>query len=116
MFTLLFQVLLTEHANWQEAIADTIRNVNKLNEIAKTDSSYIRPIALIQAEDKNREVNVEFLKNHLVNVEKISSETIAIATGSQRELDGINLFDPNCKILYIITVEALKEGWDCSFA
>ena len=109
-------IMLTEHANWQEAIADTIRNVNKLNEIAKTDSSYIRPIALIQAEDKNREVNVEFLKNHLVNVEKISSETIAIATGSQRELDGINLFDPNCKILYIITVEALKEGWDCSFA
>ena len=54
--------------------------MNKLNEIAKTDSSYIRPIALIQAEDKNREVNVEFLKNHLVNVEKISSETIAIAT------------------------------------
>ena len=41
-------IMLTEHANWQEGIADTIRNVNKLNEMAKTDSSYIRPIALIQ--------------------------------------------------------------------
>ena len=41
---------------------------------------------------------------------------IAIATGDQRELDGIDLFDPQCPIEYVITVEALKEGWDCSFA
>src|SRR5690606_28970731 len=38
------------------------------------------------------------------------------ATGSQKELDGINLFDPACQIRYVITVEALQEGWDCSFA
>ena len=39
-----------------------------------------------------------------------------MATGIQRELDGLNLFEPTCKIEYIITIEALKEGWDCSFA
>lgn len=39
-----------------------------------------------------------------------------IATGDQRELDDINLFDPQCPIEYVITMEALKEGWDCSFA
>jgi type III restriction enzyme len=39
-----------------------------------------------------------------------------VVTGTQRELDGINLFSPDCKIEYIITIEALKEGWDCSFA
>src|SRR4029079_2960201 len=38
------------------------------------------------------------------------------ATGNQRELDGVNLFDPACKIEHVITVDALKEGWDCSFA
>jgi type III restriction enzyme len=48
--------------------------------------------------------------------EKIPREKIAIATGDQRELDGVNLLDPNNKIEYIITVEALKEGWDCPFA
>jgi len=31
-------------------------------------------------------------------------------------LDGINLFDTNCEIEYVITIEALKGGWDCSFA
>jgi type III restriction enzyme len=43
-------------------------------------------------------------------------ERIAVATGEQRELDAINLFDPACPVEFIITVEALKEGWDCSFA
>lgn len=40
----------------------------------------------------------------------------AIATGDQRELDSIDLFDHTCPIEYVITIEALKEGWDCSFA
>ncbi len=39
-----------------------------------------------------------------------------MVTGEQRELDDVNLFDRNCQIDYVITVEALKEGWDCSFA
>ena len=46
----------------------------------------------------------------------IDAAKIAVATGAQRELDGINLADPACPIEYVITVQALKEGWDCSFA
>ncbi len=53
---------------------------------------------------------------HLVEQEKIPREKIAVVTGDQKELDGINLFAPDCKIDFVITVEALKEGWDCSFA
>ena len=41
---------------------------------------------------------------------------IAIVTGTQKELDGIDLFARICPIDYVVTVEALKEGWDCSFA
>jgi type III restriction enzyme len=41
---------------------------------------------------------------------------IKIATGDQKELDGIDIFKANEPTQYIITVEALKEGWDCSFA
>ncbi len=56
------------------------------------------------------------LKKHLMEVEQIPEEKITMAAGDQRELDGINLFDPQCPIESVITVEALKEGWDCSFA
>ncbi|MCV5991397.1 hypothetical protein OFO94_35590, partial [Escherichia coli] len=66
--------------------------------------------------NKKGEVTVEVLKDHLINQLGIDEDKIAVATGSQRELDGSNLFDQNCLIEYIITIEALKEGWDCSFA
>jgi type III restriction enzyme len=56
------------------------------------------------------------LLKHLVEQEKIPREKIAVVTGDQKELDGINLFAPDCPIDFVITVEALKEGWDCSFA
>ncbi len=52
----------------------------------------------------------------LIAQENIAPERIAVATGTQRELDGVNLFDPACPVEVVITVEALKEGWDCSFA
>lgn len=110
-------IILTEHQNWQDAIRDTVINRNKLAIDAQKDmDDYIRPIALFQAEAKNGEVTVEVLKAYLIDELKIDEEKIAVATGTQRELDGLNLFDKKCVIEYIITIEALKEGWDCSFA
>lgn len=109
-------IVLTEHQNWQDAIQDAVITRNKLALDAQKDTSYIRPIALFQAEDKRGEVTVEVLKQHLIKDLNIDESKIAIATGNQRELDGLDLFDPQCPIEYIITIEALKEGWDCSFA
>jgi type III restriction enzyme len=31
-------------------------------------------------------------------------------------LEGISLLDPACEVDFVIMVQALKEGWDCSFA
>ncbi|MFM8332520.1 MAG: hypothetical protein ACKN9T_12595 [Candidatus Methylumidiphilus sp.] len=73
-------------------------------------------MVLFQAQDRGQEVTVEVLKQYLIDNENIAAERIAIATGEQRELDSLNLFDPACAVDFIITVEALKEGWDCSFA
>jgi type III restriction enzyme len=109
-------IMLTEHQNWQEALHDAILTRNKLAEAAGEDEDYIRPITLIQAESSDREVTVEVVKKHLMESENIPANRIAIATGAQRELDGINLYDPACTIEYVITMEALKEGWDCPFA
>ncbi len=109
-------IVLTEHQNWQDAVQDAVITRNKLNIDAQKDEDYIRPIALFQAENKNGDVTVEILKDHLINQLGIAEDKIAVATGSQRELDGINLFEQSCPIEYIITIEALKEGWDCSFA
>lgn len=109
-------IMLSEHDTWQNAVNGAIAARASLAEEADKDPDYIRPIVLFQAQPKNQEVTVDALKKHLMEVEQIPEHKIAVATGDQRELDGINLFDPKCPIEYVITVEALKEGWDCSFA
>lgn len=109
--------LLTEHENWEQAINGAVQTRRKLAELAPQDTeSYIRPIVLIQAEKGNQDHTVEVVKKHLVENEGVSESAIAIATGEQRELDKIDLFDKTCPVNYVITIEALKEGWDCSFA
>lgn len=109
-------IMLSEHDTWQNAVNGAIAARASLAEDGDKDPDYIRPIVLFQAQPKNQEVTVEALKKHLMEVEQIPEHKIAVATGNQRDLDGINLFDPKCPIEYVITVEALKEGWDCSFA
>lgn len=109
-------IVLTEYPSWQESIEAAIIKRKGLEDVAKSDKDYIRPIVLIQAENKDKEVTVEVIKNYLIENGKVEPEKIAIATGEQRELDRINILDPNCPIEFVITMQALKEGWDCPFA
>ena len=46
----------------------------------------------------------------------IPEEQIAIKTADKNELKNVDLMSPSCPIRFIITVNALKEGWDCPFA
>ena len=109
-------IMLSEYDSWQNAVTGAVVARASLAESAEGDRDYIRPVVLFQAQPRNQEVTVEVLKNHLFEVEQIPERKIAVATGAQRELDGIDLFDPDCPVEYVITVEALKEGWDCSLA
>ena len=109
-------IMLSEHDTWQNAVAGAVAMRAALAETARGDTGSIRPIILFQAQKKNQDVTVEALKRHLLDVEHVPEHAIAVATGDQRDLDAIDLFDPKCPIEYVITVEALKEGWDCSFA
>lgn len=109
-------IVLAEKATWQGAVTEAIAQRARLAKIAALDSAYIRPIVLFQAQPKDQEVTVEVLKKHLIETEQIDESKIVVATGEQRQLDGIDLFDRSCPVEFVITVEALKEGWDCSFA
>ena len=109
-------IVLTAHMSWQAAVSGALAERQRLAESAKNETPFIRPIILFQAQNKDQDVHAEALRKHLIDNEQIPAEKIAIVTGDQRELDGIDLFDPKCPIEYVITVQALKEGWDCSFA
>jgi len=111
-------VVLTEHpgGDWRDAVRDSLLRRKQLEEIARDESDFVRPILLIQAESDNQTATVAAVKAHLLENEHLNEEQIAVATGDQRGLDGVDLFARDCKVDAIITKQALKEGWDCSFA
>ncbi|UAW98744.1 DEAD/DEAH box helicase family protein [Halopseudomonas nanhaiensis] len=112
-----FPVVLKEHdAEWQVAVSSAVARRRSLSKTAMSEPEYIRPILLIQAENAKREATVEEVKRHLIETDGVNESAIAIATGAQREIDGVDLFAKDCPIEVIITKQALKEGWDCSFA
>ena len=109
-------VQVTGHSGWEKAVNGAVYECNRLTRLARESQDPVRPIVLYKAQHKNAEVPVERLKQHLIEGEGVPSEAIAIATGDTKELSSIDLLATDCHIQHIITVEALREGWDCSFA
>jgi len=105
----------------QQVITDAIAMRNKLEmqaeENFKNGGKYIRPIVLFQAQPKSNDDNTTFDKVKEILVKMgIAEKEIAIKTSTKNELEKVNLLSQSCNIRYIITVNALKEGWDCPFA
>lgn len=119
-------ILLTYREPWDALLGDAIGLLNKLKDEAEKENAetgeYIRPIMLLQAQphfQNKTSITVETVKSTLVNQFHIPEEQIAIATGEIRDLDkpeNQSVLSPSCKLRFIITVQALKEGWDCPFA
>ena len=114
-------VIVYNRDSQSEVLIDAIDLRNKLEEIASVEyaktGKYIRPIALFQAQPKGKEdaTTFEKLRDKLVDA-GIPAEQIAIRTADVNELKNVELMSLSCPIRYIITVNALKEGWDCPFA
>ncbi len=110
-------VILGEHTGgWENCLMEAAALQNRLEGLAAGESDYIRPIVLIQAEQKGREPGPDAVKAYLMETLKIPEAQIAIATGKIKELKDVDLASPQSAIRFVITVEALKEGWDCPFA
>jgi len=104
------------HDDWREAVTGALVTRNMLEEKAKRDKDHIRPLILYQAQARNGHPTVAELKTYLTEEKLVPEAWIKIATGEQRELDGVNLRDPAEPTRHVITVDALKEGWDCPSA
>jgi type III restriction enzyme len=116
-------VVLRGRADARETIADAIAGLHLLQDTARQELSatgeFIRPVMLLQAEARSatqETLHADKLKAMLIDDFRVPDAEIALATGDARELNDVNLFEPDCPITFIITQQALKEGWDCSFA
>lgn len=121
-------VIVYNHQDKTEVINSALQLQKRLELQAKEEEKkggkYIRPIVLFQAQPKNgkdflnpeeEKSNVQKLKEKLIEL-KIPAEHIKIKTANINEIKDIDLMSKDCEVRYIITINALKEGWDCPFA
>lgn len=112
---------LSTHAEWRVSLRDAVARLRMLEQEAaeefKLTGEEIRPVMLIQAERKAQMETFipERVKKALIDDFHIDAAHIAIATGAVDELGNRLMTDPDYP-QFIITVDKLREGWDCPFA
>lgn len=101
----------------QSALQLRQRLENKAIEAADKGHNVIRPIVLFQAESNTGDDRATFqkVKADLISL-GIPEAEIKIKTANINEIKNVDLMAVDCPVRYIITVNALKEGWDCPFA
>ncbi len=117
-------------AHWQDTLLASIEHRRKLEEEAGVYEARtgirIRPICLIQVERTGKGqhgqgvIHADDAREYLLKHPGITADQIAVKTADKdelREVDDVGgLLGRDCQIRYIITKQALQEGWDCSFA
>ena len=116
--------------DWKETILEAHNHLEmlkgKAREYHANTGKYIRPICLIQVERTGKEqrgkkfIHAEDVREHLINIVGLQPDEVAVKTSEKDELKEVDdvggLMSENCRISYIITKQALQEGWDCAFA
>lgn len=113
-------IMLRARDKARDAVVQAIAKRKELAEIAAAQerggAEYVRPIVLYQAESKGGEMTPEKLKALLVEELGIDPARVAICTGTTDELPTLPIQSRDNPIEHVITVQKLREGWDCPFA
>lgn len=114
-------VIVYNQKSQEDVLLSAISLRQRLEEEAvkneKETGRYIRPIVLLQAQANISDDSTTYkkIKKTLIDI-GIPEEQIAVKTGDKDDIKNMDLLSKKCKIRFIITVNALKEGWDCPFA
>lgn len=119
-----------EDADWRDTLLAAADHRQRLEDEAReyegATGTRIRPICVIQVERTGRDqrgagfVHAEDVREYLQQSQHIQPHEIAVKSSAKDELKEVDdiggLLSPDCQIRYIITKQALQEGWDCPFA
>ena len=122
-------IRLDTESDWQKCLAYAIDCRDQLHAAADVErragAPYLRPIVLIQAQPRRQNVetlDVERVRKELIDNHHVPENEIVIATGEIRGLEKIDadyaagIADEKCPVKYVLTQQALAEGWDCPSA
>lgn len=118
MIKLPLRVITRHPSQKDQLLAEAITLRSDLEKIAAAETQktgeYLRPIMLIQAE---RVDACEPLRDRLVSEFSIAKDDVKISVGALDELKDVkDIASAKCSVRFIITVQKLREGWDCPFA
>ena len=116
--------------DWRDTLLASVEHRDRLEIEARRheaeSGTYIRPICVIQVERTGRQqrkpgyVHTDDVREYLLRHPGIGREHIAVKTSTKDELKEVDdvggLMSRDCPIRFIITKQALQEGWDCPFA
>ena len=111
--------VITRHPSQRDQLlAEAITLRADLEKLAAAEAQktgeYLRPILLLQAE---RVDGCEPLRDRLLSDFGIAKDNVKISVGVLDELKSVtDIASPKCAVRVIITVQKLREGWDCPFA
>src|SRR6185437_14120357 len=116
-------VELAAHGDWRVALREAINRLNGLQIDAdaeqKATEESLRPVMLLQAERHSEGVETftaDRVRQVLIEDFGVPEGAIARSTGTIDELGDVDMADPNGKLRFVITVDKLREGWDCPSA
>ncbi|RJX18079.1 MAG: restriction endonuclease subunit R [Desulfobulbus sp.] len=126
MIKLPINVINEDKGGWKHTLTTAHA---KLDELARDAGSlqaetgrYIRPIMLVRVERTGKEqrdtafVHAEDVREYLIDKLGAREEEIRFKTSEKDELGSEDLLAEICPVRFIITKDALREGWDCPFA
>ncbi len=116
-------IIVDCQTGWKELLASALAMREKLEAKAREEHAagapVLHPLLLIQAEPHSQQretLHVEAVEAALTQDFQIPAEQIVVATGDRRGLDDQEVMTAASPVRVIITQQALREGWDCSWA
>jgi type III restriction enzyme len=113
-------------ADWKHTLAEATEQLDKLRQesrkLQSNEGRYVRPIMLIRVERTGADqrdsdfLHSETVREYLIQKLGAHPDQIKVKSAELDELGDEDLFAETCKVRFIITKDALREGWDCSFA
>lgn len=126
MIKLPINLINESRADWTHALAAGQEKLDELqrdaDKVRNNEGRYIRPILLIRVERTGKEqrdkamIHAEDVREFLLGKLGAHPDEIKVKSAELDELAGVDLLSDLCPVRYVITKDALREGWDCPFA
>ena len=115
-----------ENADWKYTLSKSKERLDRLEQEARKlqgeSGRYIRPMMLIRVERVGKEqrdgqhIHADDVRDYLMTQLKVPAAHIRRKTAEKDEIADEDLLSPYSTVRYILTKDALREGWDCPFA